>query len=132
MKAVIDTNVFVSGVFWKGPPNGILMAWRRRKFKMVLSAEILEEYRRVLLILNEDRALVDVARLLDIVIKDAVIIEPKRFKKGVCSDPDDDKFLEAALSARADYIVSGDKALLSIKEMYGTAILPPKKFLDIL
>jgi putative PIN family toxin of toxin-antitoxin system len=130
MKAVIDTNVFVSGVFWKGPPSEVLLAWRRQKFQMLISAEILEEYRRVLHILNAGRLLVDVDGLLEIVIMNAVIIKPEKFKKGVCSDPDDDKFLEAAVGGKADYLVSGDKALLFLKEIMGTVILPPKKFLD--
>jgi putative PIN family toxin of toxin-antitoxin system len=130
MKAVIDTNVFVSGVFWKGPPSEVLLAWRRQKFQMLISAEILEEYRRVLHILNAGRQLVDVDVLLETVIMNAVIIKPEKFKKGVCSDPYDDKFLEAAVGAKADYLVSGDKALLFLKEIMGTVILPPKKFLD--
>lgn len=48
MKAVIDTNVFVSGVFWQGPPFKILEAWQSKKFTLVLSAEIFEEYQRIL------------------------------------------------------------------------------------
>ena len=47
MRVVIDTNVFVSGVFWKGPPAEILRAWRAGRIEIVLSPEILDEYRRV-------------------------------------------------------------------------------------
>lgn len=129
MKAVIDTNVFVSGVFWKGPPSEVLLAWRRQKFQMLISAEILEEYRRVLHNLNAGRMLVDVNELLEIVRMNAIIIKPEKFKRSVCSDPDDDKFLEAAVSGKADYLVSGDRALLSVKEVFRFAILPPTKFL---
>lgn len=46
MRIVLDTNVFVSGVFFSGPPCDILNAWRSGKVRLVLSAEILEEYRR--------------------------------------------------------------------------------------
>jgi putative PIN family toxin of toxin-antitoxin system len=44
MRIILDTNVFVSGVFWSGPPNKILEAWVSRKISLVLSLEILEEY----------------------------------------------------------------------------------------
>jgi predicted nucleic acid-binding protein len=44
MRAVIDTNVFVSGIFWAGPPRQILVAWQTGRFKLVLSSAILEEY----------------------------------------------------------------------------------------
>ncbi len=47
MKVVVDKNVFVSGVFFSGPPFEILSAWRDGRLQMVVSAEILEEYRRV-------------------------------------------------------------------------------------
>lgn len=131
MKAVIDTNVFVSGVFWKGPPSEVLLAWRRQKFQMIISAEILEEYRRVLHNLNSGRSLVNVDELLEIVRMNAIIIEPEKFRISVCSDPDDDKFLEVAVSGKADYLVSGDKALLSLKGVFQFAILPPTKFLKV-
>lgn len=132
MKAVIDTNVFVSGIFWKGPPHEILKAWRKGKFQMVLSAEILTEYRRVLHALNADRLLVDVDELLEIVVSKSVIVQPAKFKSPVCRDADDDKFLEAAKSGKVKYLVSGDKALLEIREFSGATILPPKPFLDLL
>lgn len=132
MKAVIDTNVFVSGVFWKGPPNAILTAWRRHEFQMVLSAPILNEYYRVLQILNAGKTLVDVDDLMEIVSANSTVVEPSQFAKQVCSDPDDDKFLEAAISGNAQYLVSGDKALLAVKELAGVVVTPPKTFLDIL
>ncbi len=47
MRVVLDTNVFVSGVFFSGPPFQILSAWRDSRIQLVVSAEILEEYRRV-------------------------------------------------------------------------------------
>ena len=47
MKVVLDTNVLVSGIFFSGPPAGILRAWSQGKFQLVLSPEILDEYKRV-------------------------------------------------------------------------------------
>lgn len=47
MKIVLDTNVFISGIFFSGPPSEILKAWRDTKFQIILSKEILFEYQRV-------------------------------------------------------------------------------------
>lgn len=47
MRIILDTNVFISGIFFSGPPSKILKEWRNRKFQIVLSQEILSEYRRV-------------------------------------------------------------------------------------
>ncbi len=47
MKVILDTNVFISGVFFGGPPSGILKAWRDGRVQLVISEEILEEYQRV-------------------------------------------------------------------------------------
>ena len=48
MKVVLDTNVFVSGVFFGGQPHKILEAWRDGKIQLLLSPAILEEYQRVM------------------------------------------------------------------------------------
>lgn len=47
MKIILDTNVFISGVFFSGPPYEILKAWRDGKVQVVISPEILEEYQQV-------------------------------------------------------------------------------------
>jgi len=47
MRLVVDTNVFISGIFFSGPPYEILNAWRHRKVELVISPDILDEYRRV-------------------------------------------------------------------------------------
>lgn len=48
MKAVVDTNVLVSGIFWKGPPRKVLEAWRAGVFRLAVSPPVLNEYERVL------------------------------------------------------------------------------------
>jgi len=51
-----------------------------------------------------------------------------KFDKDICRDRDDQKFLELAISGRADYIVSGDKDLLDLKEINKIKIISPKQF----
>jgi uncharacterized protein len=60
------------------------------------------------------------------------MVEPISFARAVCNDPDDDKFLEAAVAATADYVVSGDAALLRLKGYRGIGIVKPAEFLKLL
>ena len=63
--------------------------------------------------------------ILELIELHSQMIEPVRFPRAVCSDPDDDKFLEAALAAKADYVVSGDAVLLRLR------IVRPAQFLKL-
>lgn len=129
-KAVIDTNVFVSGVFWKGPPHRILQAWKRGEFTWVVSPPILKEYRRVLDELAEKYPPgTDRERLLEVFETHAEAVEPVAFARPVCGDPDDDKFLGAALAARAGFVVTGDRALLAVDGFRGLQVIPARDFL---
>ena len=132
IKAVLDTNVLISGVFWKGPPFEILGAWQKRRFTLVLSPAILEEYRRVLHEMMKKRPLGVLSSILEVIELHSEMINPGRFPEHVCSDPDDDKFLEAAFASDADYVVTGDAALLKLKNYQGTQIVTPPQFLAFL
>ena len=60
------------------------------------------------------------------------IVRPVSFSEPVCSDPDDDKFLEAAIAAGAAYVVSGDRALLNVKFHHEIDVVEPSRFLKLL
>lgn len=107
IKAILDTNVVISGIFWKGPPFEILTAWQKQRFHLVISMPVLDEYRRVLAEMTK-RASPVLHSILELVELHSEMVEPLSFAKTVCSDPDDDKFLETAVAADADYVVSGD------------------------
>ena len=128
-KAVLDTNVLISGTFWKGPPFEILLAWQKRRFQMAISLPILDEYRRVTVEMTRKRPFPAALRILELIEVHSQIVEPVSLAKPVCSDVDDDKFLEAALAADADYVVSGDAELLQVKHFQGIAIVRPAEFL---
>lgn len=130
MKVVLDTNVLVSGVFFRGPPLEILRAWRAGRIQLVVSPEILEEYREVGLRLSLDFPGVDISAVLAVVTTHATLMEPALLPERVCSDPDDDKFFACALKARAKVIVSGDKHLLAASGYKGIHVVRPRRFLD--
>ncbi len=73
MKVVLDTNVFVSGVFFSGPPYLILQAWRDQKIELIVSPDILAEYQRVGEILAEERPAINLKPILEYVIQNASV-----------------------------------------------------------
>jgi len=129
MRVVVDTNVFVSGIFWKGPPFQILEAWADGKFKLILTSEILVEYERVLNELNKKAQIQNYDRMLELVKLNAEMVNPVAFTKPICRDKDDDKFLAAALGGSVQYLVSGDDDLLVLNGYEGLKIIKPKPFL---
>lgn len=130
LKVVMDTNVFVSGVFFNGPPYQILKAWQSGEFELVASPEILEEYRRVGEILGEERPTIDLKPILNFVLEHATIYKPSVLKEPVCEDPDDDKFFACALASGSRVIISGDKHLLKVSGYQGIEVLKPREFTD--
>lgn len=131
VKAVLDTNVLVSAIFWKGTPFEILKAWHKDHFSLVISLPILEEYRRVLAEMTPERASPVFHSILDLIELHAEMVEPVTFARPVRGDPEDDKFLEAALAADAGYVVSGDAALLRLKNHQRVPIVRPARFLKL-
>ena len=130
LKVVMDTNVFVSGVYFSGPPYEILKAWQEGVFELVVSQEILDEYRRVGEILSAERPNVDLDPILTFVIEHAKVYQPVDLNEPVCEDPDDDKFFACALASGSQVIVSGDKHLLKVSGYQGIEVLKPREFVD--
>ena len=130
MKVIIDTNVFISGVFFCGPPYKILEAWRDGKIQLVVSREILQEYQRVLETLGEEFPGVDVSGILELLTVKSELIAAPALLEAVCVDPDDDKFLACALAIKVKHIISGDKHLLMVSGYRGVEVVKPRKFID--
>jgi putative PIN family toxin of toxin-antitoxin system len=125
VRIVLDTNVFISGVFFGGPPFEILAAWRRRQLRLVGSPEILDEYRRVGEILADRYSGVDLAPILDLVVLYAEIFDARPLAEAVCADPDDDKFIACARAANVTHIISGDRHLRNASGYCGIEVLSP-------
>jgi putative PIN family toxin of toxin-antitoxin system len=130
MRVVLDTNVFISGVFFGGPPHRILQGWRDGRVKLVLSPEILDEYRRVAAELKTQFPAVDLTAILELLMVAAEMHQVEPLPEAVCADPDDDKFLACARASGSRLIVSGDKHLLDVAGYQGIEILKPRPFVD--
>jgi uncharacterized protein len=127
---VLDTNVFISGVFFTGPPFKILQAWRDRELELVVSPDILLEYQRVGEALAVKYSGVDITPMLQLVLRYGKLYETKPLPKPLCDDPTDDKFFECALASRCKLIVSGDKHLLRVSGYRNIQVLRPRAFVD--
>ena len=130
MRIVLDTNVFISGVFFSGPPFEILNAWRRSEIQLVVSVEILDEYRRVGDRLSTSHPGVDIAPFLRLVAVHGEIVLAPSLAEAVCADPSDDMFFACALAAGCDVIVSGDKHLHRASGYGGVEVLRPREFVE--
>ena len=129
-KVVIDTNVFVSS-FFGGNPRRVIDLWKTGKVTLCLSRDIVDEYIEVLARLGLEREQ-EIQELLSLFAQGFHCIFTGRTPKirAVREDPDDDKFIECAVALKADCIISGDKALLAVKNYMGIEILNPRNYLD--
>ena len=136
MRVVLDTNVIVSAALIRGGnEDRVLRAWLRGAFKLVLSPEILAEVGRVLTYekLRRSRWMTEaeVVLLLETLAQEGVVV-PGMSGMRVSRDPEDDKFLAAAVEAHARYVVTGDKDLLDLKVHRSVRIVKPAHFLQVI
>ncbi len=132
MRAVIDTNVVVSGLIRpRGAPGEVLRGLRDRRFVAIVTEMLLEEMVAILSrpwlqerygILDDDVR--DFLRLL--ALRSDLVVPTQQIRR--CRDPHDDKFLEAAVEGRADRLVTGDADLLSVGTIGDASIVRPAEF----
>lgn len=123
---VFDTNVFVSAILFGGAPRELLLAALDGQFRLSISRPLLAELDRVL------RHKFNYDPLASELLKREVVALCTLVGPGetitACRDPDDNRVLECAAAADAEYIVSGDQDLLSLHPFRGIQILSPASF----
>jgi len=138
VRVVLDANIFASALIRpQGPPGKILeRLLREQAFELVLSPAIVEELRRVLqyprvrkYLAMSDGDLDLWLAALEIV---AVPVEGTMAVAAVGSDPDDDKYLVAAIEGLAEVLVSGDDHLLALGSYEGVRVVTARAFLEML
>ena len=131
MKVVLDTNVFISGIHWTGASKKILHAWHNKQFELISSIPIIEKITKTLTNFKIPLSAEDILEWEQIIIENAILVEPSEKLDIVKEDHDDNKFLEAAITGNVEYVVTQDKHLLKIKEFQGIKIVTPEEFLKV-
>ena len=129
MKIVIDTNVFISAVFFGGLPLQVLQSVISKQNDAYISPEIWDEYNDVIERMTKKYPARLKQQLIDEVFKLFKVIIPSS-EISICRDSDDDKFISCALDAECMYIVSGDDDLLSLRNVDDIGICTPSEFLN--
>ncbi len=129
VKVVIDTNVLVSATLFGGNPEQILDSAEEGKIKILISEEILEEFKGVLQ--RKFGFSLDIVEITVSAIKEiSTLVTPTQRLNVIKKKEDDNRILECAVEGKVQYIVSGDKRhLLPLKEYQGIKILSPAQFL---
>ena len=127
MKTVFDTNVLVAAFVTEGVCAKLLGRTRRKQLDLVISPSILKEFENVLL-KKFSASKEQMRAAAKLILEVAQMINPSPKVSGVCRDPDDDQTLSCALSAKAEYLVTGDNDPLELKEFQGISIVTPGAF----
>ena len=128
MRAVLDTNVVISAIFFGGMPLKIVRAAFAKKVELVASRAVLREYREVAERLHVQFPSVSYRRPLSILESKLTIVRPVLLGETVCRDPDDDAIIACALGGKAKVICSGDDDLLALNGFRGLEIMQPSDF----
>ncbi len=128
LRVVIDTNVYISAIFWGGKPRQIVDMGRDGHIFIFTSLDIEKEIADKLAVkfhLAEE----EISRIMSDFGTFTIPIEPTKKISFIKDDPDDDKFLECGIACQANFIVSGDSHLQRAKKFEGIKILSPSDFL---
>jgi putative PIN family toxin of toxin-antitoxin system len=135
IRAVIDANVFASGVLGyrrrESAPGEIIRQWHARAFVLVTSTHLIGEAERTLSdpFFASRIPASEIAEALEALKQDAEFAAPSVEVSGVASHPEDDLVLSAAVSSTADCLVTGDKQLQRLGVFRGVNIIGPRDFL---
>lgn len=126
-----DTNIYISGLIFTGPPRQFLREAEAGRFRLAISDALLAELRRILrakFAWSEENVAETVTQLLGC----AVRVEPIERLDVIQHDPDDNRVLECAVAAGSRFIVTGDGDLLRLGSYAGIRILKVADFLELI
>jgi uncharacterized protein len=129
-RIVLDTNVFISALGWKGWEHKIFGECLNGAFTLCISKEILQELTKVLNYPKFRFTLEEKIEYIEIITEVAIIVEPKERIDIINAHPPDNKFLECAQESGALFIITGDEHLLNLKEYKGIRILRAPELLN--
>ena len=133
LRVVLDTNVLVSALILKGRLSKLVELWQMGRITPVVSRETFDELRRVLEYPKFSLPKDEIETILrQDILPFFEVVEEVVSAAGVCRDPDDDKFLACAASAKVAFLVSGDKDLCSLRKFGSVQIVTPEQLLAMI
>jgi len=133
-KVVLDTNTLISGILWDGNEARVIEEAENNKVQLFISQKLLKELEGVLKREKFTRKLEGKESTVEQAVAKialiATLIEPAKKINIIKDDPDDNRVLECAVTARADVIISGDKHLLKLQTYSGIDIMSARDFLS--
>ena len=134
LNVVLDTNVWISIFLKKTLSAEFSRLLEEDRIDVYISEQILEEISKVLMYPKITELLelsgVSVKQILRIIVESSTPVNPKVKLDLIKKDPEDNKILECALAAGADFVVSGDGHLLKLRKFKNIKIMRPREFLD--
>ncbi|MCL6473401.1 MAG: putative toxin-antitoxin system toxin component, PIN family [Firmicutes bacterium] len=128
-KVVLDTNILISALaLISESTDQVIELARRGEIELYISKPILIEFKRVPVVkfrYSENEAIERLASIIRI----STLVNPKERFSAVQDDESDNRILECAFAAKANFIVSGDKHLKNLREFKSIKILPPSEFI---
>jgi putative PIN family toxin of toxin-antitoxin system len=128
--ALYDTNVLISGSFWRGMPRLLIRLARKKRIRVVICQALLDELQSVLTRPDKPFRLspAEAALIAEDVLTYTSLITPI-CEVTLCRDPDDNLVLACALAGRAEYLVTGDPDLLVLGKYEGVSVVKVRDFL---
>ena len=133
-RVVADTNILVSGLLWIGAPHEIIKLAENKYIILFSSLPLIKEISEVLAREKFMRRIEELKTTTEELIESLFgimeIVHPKAPLSVVKNDPDDNKVLECAVAADAEYVITGDPHLLKLKRFQSVSILTPRNFIQ--
>ena len=128
-RVVLDTNIIISSALG-GALVLVLEKWDQQKFTVIVTTDVVSEYFEVLNRPKFGLKQETIDKITRYVYQFSEFVVPEEKIQFIEDDPKDDKFLEAAVAGKVDFIVSGDNHLLALKEFHSIPIIIGREFLD--
>jgi putative PIN family toxin of toxin-antitoxin system len=133
MRCVLDTNVVLSALLWNGSPRQLWVAAQQGAIELFTSEALIAELRDVLSRPKCSKRLLktglSAVYLLNLYSNAASLVNPTAVPR-LAPDPDDDVVIGTALAAKANFVVTGDRTLLSVAEYEGVRIITVSEALE--
>lgn len=131
LRVVLDTNVWLSALVFGGKPRKVVELLVRDLIDIVISQEMLTEMRRKIVGKFPD-FIEDLEHMELLIERDVELVKLGSLTINICRDPDDNRIIETAAIGVCEYIVSGDKDLLSLGSYKEIRIVTPSDFVTLM